>query len=118
MVVTKKVMGTVEYNDGEFAEIQEFGVEGIETCILLDQIQVHRCDTGYNTGEFKRTFCVGTLLDISTTIEVKPTSKTASELEKLSKANDEEQRSFEESMRRSKNEASNVDGIGRRKQNE
>jgi hypothetical protein len=30
MVVSKKVEGEVEYNDGDFAEVQTFGIEGIE----------------------------------------------------------------------------------------
>ena len=41
----KRVHGEVEHNDGEFAEIQTVGIEGIEKDLLLETIQVHRCDT-------------------------------------------------------------------------
>ena len=34
MVVSKKVEGEVEYNDGDFAEVQTFGIEGIEKNLL------------------------------------------------------------------------------------
>ena len=34
MVVRKRVEGRIEYNDGEFAEVQTVGIEGIEEKIL------------------------------------------------------------------------------------
>jgi hypothetical protein len=43
-----RVRGEVEYNDGEFAEIQTVGIEASETDLLLKTIQVHREDTSYS----------------------------------------------------------------------
>jgi hypothetical protein len=34
-------------DDGELAEIQTVGIEGIEKNLLLETIQMHRGDTGY-----------------------------------------------------------------------
>ncbi len=45
MVVRKRVEGRIEYNDGEFAEVQTVGIEGIEENLLLVTIQIHREDT-------------------------------------------------------------------------
>jgi hypothetical protein len=95
MVNTRKVMGEVVYNNGEFAEIETFGVDGIETGLILETIQISRDDTNDGTKEFRRKFRVGVLLDITTTVEIKPTSKTPRDLEELSDAADEVQRGFE-----------------------
>ncbi len=45
MVVRKRVEGRIEYNDGESAEVQTVGIEGIEENLLLVTIQIHREDT-------------------------------------------------------------------------
>jgi hypothetical protein len=70
MTVRKKVEGEVEYNDGEFAEIQTNGIEGIEKDLLLDTIQLHREDSNYTKKEFQQRFRVGSWLDILTTTEI------------------------------------------------
>ncbi len=95
MVTTKTVLGEVQYNDGEFAEVETYGVDGIETGLILETIQIHRSDTNDGTKKFQRKFRVGTLLDITTTVEIKPTSKTAHDLDELNHAADEVQRRFE-----------------------
>ena len=51
MVVSKKVEGEVEHNDGEFAEVQTFGIEGIEKNLLLAIFQIHREDTNDTAEE-------------------------------------------------------------------
>jgi hypothetical protein len=95
VVTTKTVLGEVQYNDGEFAEVETQGVDGIETGLILETIQVRRSDTNDGAMEFKRKFRVGTLLDVTTTVEVRPTSKTARDLDELNHAADEVQRRFE-----------------------
>ena len=42
MMTLKQVEGEVEYNDGELAEIQTVGTDGIEKNLLLETIQMHR----------------------------------------------------------------------------
>jgi hypothetical protein len=71
IVSQKRVHGEVEYNDGEFAEIQTVGIEGLEKDMLLETIQAHREDTEDTPEEFQRRFPVGSWLDIFTTIEIK-----------------------------------------------
>jgi hypothetical protein len=68
--VRKRVEGEVQYNDGQFAEIQTNGIEGIEEDILLETIQIHRENTDDTESEFKHRFPVGMWLDILTTIEI------------------------------------------------
>jgi hypothetical protein len=65
-----RVHGEVEFNDGEFAEIQTVGIEASETDLLLESIQVHREDTGYSCEQFRDKLPVGSWVDICTTIEV------------------------------------------------
>jgi hypothetical protein len=67
----KEVRGEVLYNDGDFAEIQTIGTEGIECGLLLDTVQIYRSDTDNAVAEFQRRFKVGTRLHISTTIEAR-----------------------------------------------
>ena len=69
MTVTKRVEGEVEFNDGEFAEIQTYGIEGIEKDLLLKTVQIHREDTEDTSDEFQRRLPVGTVLEIITTTE-------------------------------------------------
>jgi hypothetical protein len=59
MVIRKRVEGKVEYNDGEFAEVLTFGIQGIEKDLLLDNIQTHCCDTEDMPDEFEHRFPVG-----------------------------------------------------------
>ena len=70
MLTSKRVEGQVEYNDGEFAEIQTIGIEGIEKNLLLETIQLHRGDTQDTPEEFRRRFPVGMRLGIVTTTEI------------------------------------------------
>jgi len=70
MVVRKRVAGWIEYNDGEFAEVQTVGTEGIEEDLLLKTIQIHREDTNDTPDEFQRRFPVGMWLDILTTTDI------------------------------------------------
>ena len=69
MIVTKRVEGEVEFNDGEFAEVQTYGIEGIEKDLLLQTVQIHREDTDNTCDEFQNRFSVGTVLEITTTTE-------------------------------------------------
>jgi|HubBroStandDraft_4_1064222.scaffolds.fasta_scaffold11265_2 hypothetical protein len=39
MVINKKVKGEIDYDDGEFAEIHNSGIEGIEEDLLLETFQ-------------------------------------------------------------------------------
>jgi hypothetical protein len=64
------VHGEVESNDGEFAEIQTVGIEGIEKNLLLETIQVHREDTEFSCEQFQEKLPVGSGLDICTTVDV------------------------------------------------
>jgi len=70
MLTSKRVEGEVEYNDGEFAEIQTIGIEGIEKNRCLETIQIHRGDTENTPEEFQRRFPVGLMLGILTTTEI------------------------------------------------
>ena len=70
MATRKRVEGEVEHNDGEFAEIQTIGTEGIEKDLLLETIQIHRGDTHDTPEEFQHRFPVGVRLCILTTTEV------------------------------------------------
>jgi hypothetical protein len=70
IVLRKQVHGEVEFNDGEFAEIQTVGIHGIEKDLLLQTIQVHRGDTGYSCEQFQKKVSVGSWLTICTTIEL------------------------------------------------
>ncbi len=67
----KRIFGRVEFNNGWFAEIQTFGVDGIEKDILLDAIQVHREEMTLSKEQFQQEFRVGQVLDITTTTELR-----------------------------------------------
>lgn len=45
MLTRKRVEGKVESNNGEFADVLTFGIEGIEKNLLLETIQLHIEDT-------------------------------------------------------------------------
>ena len=70
MLTNKRVEGQVEYNNGEFAEVLTYGIEGIEKDLLLDTIQIH-CEDAEDTPEqFQKRFPVGTTLSILTITEI------------------------------------------------
>jgi hypothetical protein len=95
MVIKKNVLGQVLYNAGWFADIGTIGLEGMDTGLMLDEIQISCYDTNDEEEEFQQKFRVGTLLDITTTVEIKLSSKTDRDLDELDRANDEIQRRFE-----------------------
>jgi hypothetical protein len=64
MLTSKRVEGEVEYNDGEFAEVLTFGIEGIDKDLLLETIQLHREDTADTPEEFQHRFAIGMRLGI------------------------------------------------------
>jgi hypothetical protein len=64
MVMRKKVEGQIDYNDGEFAEVQSIGIKGIEKDLWLGTLQIHRENTRDTPEEFQRRFPVGMWLDI------------------------------------------------------
>ena len=70
MVLRKRVEGRIDYNDGEFAEVQTVGIEGIEQDLLLGTIQIHREDTNDTPDEFRRRFSLGMWLDILTITDI------------------------------------------------
>lgn len=70
MVVRKRVEGRIDYNDGEFAEVQIVGIEGIELGLWLETIQLHREDTNDTSDEFRRRFPHGMWLDILTITDI------------------------------------------------
>jgi hypothetical protein len=69
MIIRKRVEGKIQYNDGQFAEIQTVGLEGPEKGLHIDDIQVDRSETHDTPGQFQRRFPVGMWLDITTTTE-------------------------------------------------
>src|SRR5436305_11235224 len=69
VIVTKRVEGEVQFNDGGFAEVQTYGIEGIEKDLLLQTVQIHREDTDNTGDEFQKRCSVGTVLEITTTTE-------------------------------------------------
>ena len=77
MLTSKRVEGRVEYNDGEFAEIQTIGIKGIEKNRLLETIQIHRRDNQDTPEEFQRRFPVGMRLGIVATTEITAPSHAA-----------------------------------------
>ena len=70
MLTRKRVEGKVEDNDGSFADVLIFGLEGIEENLLLETIQIHREDTEDTPKEFQKRFPVGTTVIILTTTEI------------------------------------------------
>ena len=80
--VCKRVEGEIQYNDGEFAEAQTNGIEGIEKNLILGTIQIHREDTGDTQSEFKLRFPVGMWIDIVTTTEISAQPTDTCDIEK------------------------------------
>jgi hypothetical protein len=79
MLTSKRVGGKVEYNNGEFAEVLTYGIEGIEKDLLLETIQIHVEDTEDEPAKFQQRFPVGTTLSILTITEITVLSRTAEE---------------------------------------
>jgi len=71
VIIEKKVNGVVEYNDGEFAEVQTFGIEGFEKNLLLAKMQLHRESINDSPQEFQHRFPLDARLEIATTIKVR-----------------------------------------------
>lgn len=72
MLTTTRVEGAVNYNDGSVAEVQTYGIEGIEKDLLLETIQLHRGDTQDMPEQFQQRFPVGMTVRILTTTELNP----------------------------------------------
>jgi hypothetical protein len=70
MIIRKRVEGEVEYNNGEFAEVLTYGIEGIEKNLHLETIQIHRQHTEDTPVEFQQRIPVGTTLSILTCTEI------------------------------------------------
>lgn len=70
MITRQRVEGEVQYNNGEFAEVLTFGIEGIEKDLALETIQIHCEDTGDTPEQFRQRFPVGTTLSILTITEI------------------------------------------------
>ena len=66
----KQIEGVVESNDGDFAEIETNGIEGIEEGLLLDTITIERNETKEEPEHFQRRLPVGMWVDIETVITV------------------------------------------------
>jgi hypothetical protein len=81
--VYKRIEGEIQYNDGQFAEVQTNGIEGIEKNLLLGTIQIHREDTDDTESEFEHRFPVGMWLDILTTTEIFAQPTDTRDTEKL-----------------------------------
>jgi hypothetical protein len=79
MLTSNRVEGTVEYNNGEFAEVLTYGIEGIDKGLLLETIQIHVEDTENTPEEFQQRFPVGATLGILTITEITVLSRTAEE---------------------------------------
>jgi hypothetical protein len=45
LIIRKVLEGRIAHNDGDFAEIETIGTEGIEKNLWLDTIQTHREDS-------------------------------------------------------------------------
>ena len=70
MLTSKRVEGKVDYNDGSFAEVFTYGIEGIEEGLNLERIQLHIEDTQDTPQEFQQRFLVGMTLSILTITEI------------------------------------------------
>ena len=54
MLISKRVEGEVNYNDGSFAEVLTFGTDGDEKGLELEAIQLHIEDTEDTPDEFQQ----------------------------------------------------------------
>jgi hypothetical protein len=69
MMIRKRLAGKVQYNDGQFVEIQTVGTEGLEKSLLMETIQVDRSETADTPEQFQHRFPGGMWLEIWTTME-------------------------------------------------
>jgi hypothetical protein len=76
--------------DGQFAEVQTIGIEGIEKDLWLGTLQIHRENTRDTPEEFRRRFSVGMRLDVVTTTEI-ATQSSADDLDESDTATDHRQ---------------------------
>jgi hypothetical protein len=72
MITRKRAEGEVVYNNGEFAEVDICGIEGVEEGLFLETIQIHVEDTSDTREEFQQKFPIGTWLNIWATTEITP----------------------------------------------
>lgn len=72
MTIHKKLAGKIQHNDGDCAEIQVVGRQGIDRDLLLDRFQVDRADTTDTSEEFLQRFPIGLWLDITSITEITP----------------------------------------------
>ena len=72
MMIREWLTGEIQHNDGELAEIQTVGTEGVEKDLILDTIQVHRSERIDTPERFQQRFPVGMCLDIRKTVEFVP----------------------------------------------
>ena len=70
LLARRRVKGEIQYNDGNFAEVQTAGIEGIDENILLKVIQLYVEDTDDTPEQFLRRFPVGSWIEITTTTRV------------------------------------------------
>jgi hypothetical protein len=82
MIVTKRVEGEVDYNDGQFAEGKAIGIEGIQKDLWLSTFQIHRENTDDTPDEFRERYPVGMFLQIVTTTEIRPVTQSPRDLSK------------------------------------
>ena len=84
MLTSNRVEGTVEYNNGEFAEVLTYGIEGIDKSLLLETIQIHVEDTENTPEEFQQRFPVGATLGILSQPERHAAAVAEEDLRRLS----------------------------------
>ena len=80
MVITKEVEGVVDSNDGEFAEINTIGIEGIEDGLWLGTMQIRRVNMEDTRKDFLQRLPVGMRLRVVTTTEIKPIRQSPADL--------------------------------------
>jgi hypothetical protein len=83
MTICKRVGGVVTNNNGEFAAVDMFGIEGIEEGFFLDTMQIHCCDSEDASEKFQQRFPVGMELRICATFEISPFVATGSAEEEV-----------------------------------
>ena len=71
-IIERRELGRVSFNDGDFAELEISGTEGVEEGIFLETIQVSRDDTGQTVQDFLRSFIVGTEFNVRRIVQIIP----------------------------------------------
>jgi hypothetical protein len=72
MIIRKSVAGHVIYNDGDLAEIELVGVEGVEKNLVLDTMQVSIYETTDTKEQFLRRFPADMWLNMTLTTGITP----------------------------------------------